>query len=127
LKTPPGAAGAGVVSAEFLEQFLVAVDDPDAALDVRLGWVALAAFAAHFKSRNPRGGSSWCPPGLLAGSEAGSHGGAGVTSERGGEVVPSAPIVSGPMRASARVTRTHQGGGAGRRQASRPEVSVPAG
>jgi hypothetical protein len=54
LKTPPGAAGAGVVSAEFFEQLFIAVDDPVAAFDAGFGWVALAAFAAHFKSRRPR-------------------------------------------------------------------------
>jgi hypothetical protein len=54
LKTPPGAAGAEVVAAEFLEQLFVAVDDPLAAFDARLGRVALAAFAAHFKSSGPR-------------------------------------------------------------------------
>jgi hypothetical protein len=62
LKTPPGAAGAGVVSAEFFEQFFVAVDDPEAALDAGFGGVAFPAFAAYFKSRNPRGGFAWCPP-----------------------------------------------------------------
>jgi hypothetical protein len=54
LKAPPGAAGARVVAAKFLDQFLVAVDDPDAALDARFGWIALAAFAAYFKSSSPR-------------------------------------------------------------------------
>jgi hypothetical protein len=54
LKTPPGAAGAGVVPAELLEQLFVTVDDPDAALHARFGRIALPAFAAHFKSRNPR-------------------------------------------------------------------------
>jgi hypothetical protein len=54
LKTPPGMAWAGVVAAEFLDQLFVAVDDPDAALDARFGWIALPAFAAHFKSSGPR-------------------------------------------------------------------------
>jgi hypothetical protein len=53
LKTPPGAAGAGVVAAEFLDQLFVAMDDPLAALDARFGWIAFAAFAAHFKSSGP--------------------------------------------------------------------------
>jgi hypothetical protein len=54
LKTPPGAAGAGVVPAEFLEQFFVAVDNLVTALYAGLGGIALPAFAAHFKSRRPR-------------------------------------------------------------------------
>jgi len=54
LKTPPGSAGAGVVAAEFLEQFFVAVDDPQTALYARFGWIAFAAFAARFKSSGPR-------------------------------------------------------------------------
>jgi hypothetical protein len=54
LKTPPGAAGAGVVAAEFLEQLFVAVDDPHSTLDARFGWIAFTAFAAYFKSSGPR-------------------------------------------------------------------------
>lgn len=54
LKTPPGSAGAGVVAAELFEQLFVAVNDPDAALDARFGWVAFAAFAAYFKSSGRR-------------------------------------------------------------------------
>jgi hypothetical protein len=54
LKTPRGAARAEVVSAEFLEQLLFAVDNANAALDARLARIAFAAFAAHFKSRGPR-------------------------------------------------------------------------
>jgi hypothetical protein len=54
LKTPPGAAGAGVVPAKFLEQLFVAVDDPQATLHARLGRIAFSTFAAHFKSSGPR-------------------------------------------------------------------------
>src|SRR5688500_14077819 len=49
LKPLVGAAGARVVAAELFEQFLVAVDDADAALDVRLGGVAAAALAGALK------------------------------------------------------------------------------
>ena len=49
LKAPPGAAGAGIVAAEFFGQLFLAVDDPLPALDVRLGWIAPSAFAAALK------------------------------------------------------------------------------
>ena len=55
LKTPPGSARAWIVAAEFLEQLLLTVDDPRAALDARLGRIAFATLAAHFKRSGPRG------------------------------------------------------------------------
>jgi hypothetical protein len=55
LKTPPGAAGAGIVAAELLDELFVAVHDPDPALYARFGGISLPAFAADFKSRIPRG------------------------------------------------------------------------
>jgi hypothetical protein len=54
LKPLVRSARAGVVAAELLEQLLVAVDDADAALDVRLGRVAAAALAGALKRRAGR-------------------------------------------------------------------------
>jgi hypothetical protein len=48
------AAGAGVVAVELFGQFLLAVDDADAALDVRLGRVALTPFAGRLEIRKRR-------------------------------------------------------------------------
>src|SRR5688500_8601257 len=65
LKLAGGAAGAEVVAAELFEQLFVAVDDPLAALDARLGRIASPALAAHFKRSGPRWVYAWsCPPGL---------------------------------------------------------------
>jgi hypothetical protein len=50
-KAPPRATGAGVVATEFLAQLLVPVDNPVAALDVRLGQEAFASLAGELKSR----------------------------------------------------------------------------
>jgi len=54
LKPARGAAGAWIVAAEFFEQLFVTVDDPLSALYMSFGRIAFAAFAAHFKSSDPR-------------------------------------------------------------------------
>jgi hypothetical protein len=58
LKAACGSAGARVVAAEFFEQLFVAVDDSLSALYMRFGRIAFAAFAAHFKSSDPRSSCS---------------------------------------------------------------------
>src|SRR5436309_3073198 len=67
LKPLARAARAGVVSAELFGQFLVAVYDPHASLDMRFGWVAAAALAHRLKSevrsrtaRRHRFRCAWC-------------------------------------------------------------------
>jgi hypothetical protein len=45
LKPPRRATHAGIVAAELLAQFLVAVDDAVAALDAGLGWMAVTTLA----------------------------------------------------------------------------------
>jgi hypothetical protein len=55
LKSLVGAAGAGVVAAEFFEELLVAVDDADAAFHVRFGREASAALTGALESRSARG------------------------------------------------------------------------
>ena len=50
LKRLAGAADAGVVAAELLDQLLAAVDDPVALLDLGLRWEALTTFAARDES-----------------------------------------------------------------------------
>src|SRR5262245_30554716 len=62
LKAPSGPAGARIFAAEALEQVLVAVNHLVAALDVRLGRVALLTLAAWLESRPGRGsdcGVAW--------------------------------------------------------------------
>ena len=44
LKATSGSTGAGIIASELFEQFFVAVDDPVAAHDARLGWESFAAF-----------------------------------------------------------------------------------
>ncbi len=56
LKAFAGAAGAGVFSAELFEQFLVAMNDPHAAFDVRFGWEAALALTGALESRAGRAG-----------------------------------------------------------------------
>lgn len=56
LKAFAGAAGAGVFSAKLFEQFLVAMNDPHAAFDVRLGRVAAPALTGALESRAGRAG-----------------------------------------------------------------------
>jgi hypothetical protein len=46
-----GAARAGVVAADLLDEFLVAVDDPLAALHLGLAREALAPLTHHLESR----------------------------------------------------------------------------
>jgi hypothetical protein len=50
LKPASGAADARIVAAELFEQLFVAVHDPVAALDARLGRIAGAPFARARKS-----------------------------------------------------------------------------
>jgi hypothetical protein len=59
LKPARGAAGAEVIAAELFEQLFVAVHDPLAALDARLGRIAFPALAAHFKRSGPRCVFAW--------------------------------------------------------------------
>jgi hypothetical protein len=52
-------AGAGIVSAEFFDQVLVAVDDAITAFDVRLGGETVAAFAGDLKSGRALPSGPW--------------------------------------------------------------------
>jgi hypothetical protein len=51
LKPASGTAGAWVVAAEFLPQFLVAVNDSQAALDLCFGWESLTTLAGALEKR----------------------------------------------------------------------------
>lgn len=55
LKPARGAAGAQVVATEFLDQFLIAVDDPIASLDAGFGREALAALTGDLETTSGRG------------------------------------------------------------------------
>jgi hypothetical protein len=66
LKAPSGTAGAGVIAAQLLDQFLITVHDAVAALHVHLGRVALPSFTAPFKSL-PGRGVAWRTSGGVAG------------------------------------------------------------
>jgi hypothetical protein len=50
LKAASGAAGTWVVTAELLDQVLLAVDDPGSPFDLRFGWEASPAFARPLES-----------------------------------------------------------------------------
>jgi hypothetical protein len=52
LKPAARVAGTGVVPAQFLDQFLVAVDDAVSTFDLGFGWIAFAAFTGGLESRN---------------------------------------------------------------------------
>jgi hypothetical protein len=59
-KAPPGAAGARVVAAELLDQLLLAVDNPQPALDLALGWEPAPALAGRLKRSAARGRDRPC-------------------------------------------------------------------
>jgi hypothetical protein len=54
LKAPVGPARARIVSAELFDQLLVAVNDPDAAFNVRFGREAATALTGALESRAGR-------------------------------------------------------------------------
>ena len=54
MKAAAGAAGAKIIAPKLFAQFLIAVDDAEAALDAGLGWVAFAAFTGPFERRAGR-------------------------------------------------------------------------
>ncbi|EDY19981.1 hypothetical protein CfE428DRAFT_2570 [Chthoniobacter flavus Ellin428] len=51
LKPASRTARAGVVTTEFLPQFLVAMDDAEAAFDLRFGWEPFTALAGALEKR----------------------------------------------------------------------------
>jgi hypothetical protein len=51
LKPAGGAARAWIVAAEFLDQFLVGVNDAHSALHLRLGWEPFTALACALEKR----------------------------------------------------------------------------
>jgi hypothetical protein len=51
LKPAAGAAWAGIVSAKFFDEFLIAVYDPETVLHVRLGRESFAALANALERR----------------------------------------------------------------------------
>jgi hypothetical protein len=53
LQALAGAAGTEIVAAELLDEFLVAVNDANAPLDLRFGRESLTTFAHPFESRRP--------------------------------------------------------------------------
>jgi hypothetical protein len=55
LKSPSGAAWAGIVPAQFLEQILPAVHDALATPDVSFGRIALPSFTGDLESTRRRG------------------------------------------------------------------------
>ena len=50
LKQPPGTAGAGIITSEFLQQLFVTVDHAMAFLDPRFGREAFAAFTGDLET-----------------------------------------------------------------------------
>jgi hypothetical protein len=54
LKAFAGSTWAWIVAAEFFDEFFVAVHDPHAALDMRLGGVASSALTGALESRADR-------------------------------------------------------------------------
>jgi len=57
LKPKTGAAGARIISAKLLDQFLASVHDAVAALDLRFRRETFATFARDLKTSAGRGGS----------------------------------------------------------------------
>jgi hypothetical protein len=51
LKSTPGSTGARIVPSKFFQEFLVAIDNPETALDVRFGWESFAALATALERR----------------------------------------------------------------------------
>ncbi len=58
LKAATRSAGAEVIAPQLLGQFLIAMDDAVAVLDVRLGGESPASFARRLKSGDSRRGRS---------------------------------------------------------------------
>jgi len=54
LKAFAGAARAWIIPTQLFEKLLVAMDDPNTALDVRFGWIASTAFTDALESRVDR-------------------------------------------------------------------------
>jgi hypothetical protein len=54
LKAPPGSAGAQIIPAEFLDQFLVAMNDAMTALDARFGREPFPTLAAALERKGRR-------------------------------------------------------------------------
>lgn len=59
LKPDTGTAGTWVVAAKFLDQFLVAMNHPVSAFDLRLGREALLTLADDLESRTGRRVFCW--------------------------------------------------------------------
>jgi hypothetical protein len=59
LEALAGTTGAELVSADLLQEFLVAVDDPDATLHLRLGRKAFASFAHRLEKNDRCSRSCW--------------------------------------------------------------------